>query len=307
MVGRLGSESLPDFLRMHWNSRNKFARKTELFKAIRNKIRDRRHVFNLLNEMDEDVDPYLALTQPEGSEWSSEWKQHARELRMFSVRQPYPMLMAAQRKLNAKDFGKLLRATVVLAFRYNMIGGLPPGDQERVYHKVALTISEGLDANLGVILDSLREIYVGDTAFQAAFAEKSIKTTASRNAKIVRYILCELEKQSSGHDFDIDSSASGIEHVLPQSPTSGWESFQDRDLDNFVYRLANMVMLEAGRSRTIGNKSYTEKRDVLKESVFPLTRSLAEENDTWDPERLEARQRRLAKLAKAVWRVERLS
>ena len=34
MVGRLGSESLPDFLRMHWNSRNAFVRQSDLFKVI---------------------------------------------------------------------------------------------------------------------------------------------------------------------------------------------------------------------------------------------------------------------------------
>ncbi|MFM9118591.1 MAG: DUF262 domain-containing protein, partial [Planctomycetota bacterium] len=40
MVGRLGSESYPDFLRMHWNSRHPFARQAELFKTIRARIQN---------------------------------------------------------------------------------------------------------------------------------------------------------------------------------------------------------------------------------------------------------------------------
>lgn len=65
MVGRLGGESFPDFLRMHWNSRHSFARQTELFKVVRGHIQTREAVFALLREMDEDIDTYLALTQPE--------------------------------------------------------------------------------------------------------------------------------------------------------------------------------------------------------------------------------------------------
>jgi|GEM_PF-4813187 len=81
------------------------------------------------------LDTYLALTQPEGAQWLPEWKTAAQQLRMFSVRQPYPMLMAAKRVLTDPDFGTLLRATVVLTFRYNVIGSQHTGEQERLYNK----------------------------------------------------------------------------------------------------------------------------------------------------------------------------
>lgn len=303
MVGRLGSESFPDFLRMHWNSRQSFARQSELFKVIRHRVQSREAVFALLRDMDEDIDTYLALTQPEGSQWRPEWKQSARELRMFSVRQPYPMLMAARRRLSESDFGGLLRATVVVAFRYNVIGAYHTSEQERVYHTVAMQIHRGEAAALRQVLEALRPVYRGDDAFRADFAEKAIKTTQSRNAKIVRYILCQLEKQASGTDFDPDSPAYTIEHVLPQSPDTGWDAFNDRDLDTFIYRLANMVMLEAGRNRDLANKPYWDKRLVLQQSAISLTRRLAEENVEWNPERLEARQRQLAHIATSIWRI----
>jgi hypothetical protein len=307
MVGRLGSESFPDFLRMHWNSRQGFARQSELFKTIRNRIRTREAVFALLREMDEDIDTYLALTQPEGSQWSPAWKQSAQELRMFSVRQPYPMLMSARRRLTDADFESLLRATVVIAFRYNVIGAQHTSEQERVYHVAALQLHRGDAATVTQVLETLRTVYRSDEAFRADFAEKSIKTTQSRNAKIVRYILCKLERQAGGIDFDADSPAYTIEHVLPQSPEGGWDAFNDRDLDAFVYRLANMVMLEAGKNKDIANQPFADKRPVLQASAIHLTRRLAEENGDWTPERVGARQRQLANLATAVWRVAQLS
>jgi hypothetical protein len=306
MVGRLGQESFPDFLRMHWNSRHAFARQSELFKTIRASIQSREAVFALLREMDEDIDTYLALTQPEGAQWPPACKQSSAELRMFSVRQPYSMLMAARRKLNDADFEGLLRATVVIALRFNVIGAQHTGEQERVYHAAALKLQRGEARTLQDVLEALRPVYRSDEAFRADFAEKSIKTTQSRNAKIVRYLLRKLEKQAGGVDFDPESAAYTIEHVLPQSPGDGWEAFSDRDLETFAYRLGNMVMLESGKNKDLANKPYAEKRPVLLSSGLHLTCELALENEEWTPERIQRRQERLAKLATAVWRVAQL-
>ena len=307
IIGRLGSENFTDFLRMHWNSRRDFCRQAELFKAIRNSIKGRGEVFTLLRDMSDDIDTYLALTQPEGSQWPPAWKQCAQELRMFSVRQPYPMLMAAKRRWREEDFEKLLRYTVILTFRFNVIGSQHTGEQERAYYAVAAKINGGKAPSLADTLETLRPIYRNDETFRADFSEKSIKTTQSRNAKIVRYILNKLEKQEGGTDFDPESSAYTLEHVLPQSPGKGWEAFNDRDLESLVFRLSNMVMLETGRNRDAGNKPYAEKRKVLQESAISLTQKLAEENEDWNPERLNARQRQLAKIAASVWRIAQLS
>lgn len=307
MVDRLGSESFPDFLRMHWNSRNDFARQAELFKVIRAKVQTPKDVFTLLKEMDEDIDTYLALTQPEASEWNGKWKESAQEIRMFSVRQPYPMLMTAKRTLSDTEFGDLLRATVNIAFRYNVIGAQHTGDQERVYHMVAMKMHKKEATNLNEVLAFLRPIYPSDAAFGSDFAEKSIKTSQHRNNKIIRYILQNLEKQNNGHEFSAESDTVTVEHILPQSPQAGWDDFSDRDLESFVYRLANMVPLEKNKNRDLGNKPYNEKRPVLEQSKFKLTKELAEENDVWTPERINARQKKLARLATSIWRIPQLS
>lgn len=307
IVDRLGSESVPEFLRTHWNSRHPLARQSELFKVIRTHITSRADVFTLLREMDEDLDAYLALTQPSGAAWPPQWKAYAQELAMFSVRLPFAMLMAAKRRLSDDDFGALLRATVVITFRYNVIGSLHTGELERVYNAIALRLHRGELTTWSQVSDALRPIYPSDEAFRTYFAEAALKTSQSRNAKIVRYILCQLEKQVSGQDFDYESANYTIEHILPQSPAQGWEAFDDRDLEQFVHRIGNMAMLEAGKNRDLGNRSYAEKRPILQQSVFALTRQLAEENDDWTPERLTAWQRKLARIAAGVWRIDRLS
>jgi hypothetical protein len=123
----------------------------------------------------------------------------------------------------------------------------------------------------------------------------------------MRYILCALEKQASGQDFEFESASYNLEHILPQNPAAGWEAFSDEELDIFVYRLGNMALMESGPNREVGNADYAAKKAAYAVSTFSLTRKVAEENEDWTPSRIEARQRALAKIATSVWRVAQLA
>ncbi len=311
IVSRLSSESFPDFLRSHWNSRKSFVRQSDLFKAIRKKITDRALVFELLRDMESDMDTYLALTNPDISHWNPSLKQNARLLRMLRVRQPFPLLLAAQRKLSEEAFSKVLRSCLVISIRYNTIGGLHTNELERIYNqaaqKINLPVSLGTNLTLHNVIDSLQAIYPSDESFKQSFADKTIRTTDTRNNRVLRYILCELERQSSGNAHDFESDAFSIEHVFPQSPEQNWSQFTDEEAEAMTYRIGNMTLLENKANKQISNASYEVKRPILQNSNFSSTRNLADENAEWTPSRINSRQQKLAKLATAVWRIDQLS
>lgn len=307
IVGRLGTENFPDFLRVHWISRRSFVRAADLFKTVRGQIGGRGGVFELLSGMEEDMDTYLALTSPEASAWPAACREHARTLRMFSVRQPFPLVLAARRALADGDFETLLRGLVTISFRYNVIGNLQTSEQERTYHAVAERISKGDARSLTAILEGLRPVYPADEAFRAAFADKAIGTTQARNARIVRYVLGRLERHEIGADHDFESDAVSLEHVCPQNPQDGWQSFNDDDLGEFLYRLGNMTLLETPANRRIANSEYTVKRDAYLESLYGFTRQIAVENSEWTPARITARQTSMARTATAIWRIGQLA
>ncbi|WMJ07515.1 DUF262 domain-containing HNH endonuclease family protein [Nitrosomonas sp. sh817] len=307
MISRLGSESFPDFLRVHWISRKTSVRQSELFKTIRAQIIDRESVFELLRGMEEDMDTYLALTNPEVSLWAPNLKGFVQNLRMFSVRQPFSLLLAAHRRFSSEDFESLLRSCVMISFRYNVIGSLPTHEQEHVYHSVAQKISNGGLTTAPETLDVMKPIYPNDDKFRGDFSEKILRTTNSRNSRIVRYILCALESQLNGQDYDFESDSITIEHILPQNPASGWSAFNEEEADAMVYRLGNMTLLAKGQNRDLGNAEFTIKKPVLAASNFELTRKVADENLEWTPERIAARQKSMAKIATSVWRIAQLS
>ena len=309
IVDELGSESFPDFLRVYWNSCHKLVRKADLFKTIRRHVTTKEQSFALLRELDRSASIYVALRNPHEPIWKSEERRSLEQLLMFNVRQPMPMLMAAHRQFAEAQhqiFTQLLQAIAVISFRYNVICNLQTQDQEKVYNNVAYKIDSGALTNLRSILDELQSVYPEDAVFKAAFADKELKTTNSRNKKVVRYILFQLEKQVSGQEFDFESAAYNLEHILPENPSEAWSHIDEQNQDKFVYRLGNMTPLEKKPNRAIGNQGYAEKIDTLKASCFKITSDIPENSDRWTETTITTRQAQLAKIATAIWKVDML-
>ncbi len=309
MVGRLGSENFSDFLRIHWNSRNTLARHAELFKTIRNKVKTRDLAFHLIRQMEEDIDTYMALTQPEASGFSSKLKKYILELKLFGVKQPFSFLFACKRKLSDENFEKTLRYCSIISFRYNIIGNRPPNEQERIYNNAAQMVSqsESTDLQMGAILKSLSGMYLSDEEFKSDFIEKILQTNATKGKRIVRYILCSLERAISGIEHDFESDLFNLEHILPENPNQEWHLFNDDQVEALVFRLGNMTLLNSADNREIGNAGFLVKREKYKESDFKITLKIANENAEWNPSRILAHQNWMAKQATSIWRIDQLS
>jgi len=307
IVGLLGSESLPEFLRVYWNSRNRLVRKADLFKTIRSVIDDRGSAFKLVRDLDRQARVYAALRNPDDGSWTAEERAGLSQLQMFNVRQPLALLLAAFDQFSEPDrtgFARLLRAIVVVSMRYNVICGRQSNEQESVYNQVAAGISEQRVSDSRAAVAQLRPVYPEDTEFRAAFTDKTLRTTSSRNRKVARFVLFQIEQQASASSFDFESARYDIEHVLPEHPGEDWQQFDDRQRDACTYRLGNLTLLTAGHNRDAGNAGYAAKRAIYHGSEFAITRKLAEDYDTWTPDKIRSRQAWMARQATAIWRID---
>lgn len=303
LVGVIGNESLPDFLRAYWNSKNRFVRHAELFKRVREQVNNKREVFGLIREVERNAEVYAALPQAEDSLWNHEQSESIKYLRMFNVRQLYPLLLAAYQKLTTDDFTSLLHACCVISFRYNVIGNLATNEQERVYNRVAMQLSSGEIQGLMQVLSSLKSIYVADDKFRNDFTDKVLRTTQARNKRIVRYILFAIERHTSGKEYDFESDLYNIEHIMPVSLDDGWEHIEDRDHEQCLYRLGNMTIINKNVNRDLGNANFETKREAYSKSEFKITQRIGEQNSIWNPDRIVAHQKWLARQATAIWRI----
>ncbi|NCC50459.1 MAG: DUF262 domain-containing protein [Spartobacteria bacterium] len=305
IVGVLGSESFPEFLRAFWNSRNKLVRKAELFKTIRKEIQGKQAAFDLIRSLDSHAHIYAALREPQADHWTGDQRKMLQQLKMFNVRQPLSLLLAAHEAFAEKDdgFNRVLRAVCVISFRYNVICNMQTNEQERVYNDVAVKISRG-NISSKQALDELKRIYPEDAQFKAAFADKELRTTSSRNENVVRFILFSLERHVSHADYDSASDKYSIEHILPEHPGEAWTDYDEHRDEKFIYRLGNMTLMETKPNREIGNQAYPIKKTAYEESPFAITRKIAEDYAEWNTEKIASLQNWMARQATSVWRID---
>jgi hypothetical protein len=142
---------------------------------------------------------------------------------------------------------------------------------------------------------------VDDDQFRADF-EVFRQAVSSKGKKIIRYILCELERQNSGQDLNWSTAEATIEHILPDSLDAHWETlFTEDEHARYVERLGNYTLLEYGKNKGIGQQAFARKSVVFETSQYGLTRALAATGE-WTPAAITERQKRLARLATTVWR-----
>ena len=294
-------DDFPKFLRHFWNSRNPLVRKEGLFKAIRQTIRSREEAFVLLNDLELTAGVYAALEDPNDELWNGnrDIQKRIRELSMFRVTQPYPLLLNAYLKFPTQEFERVLRMSVVVSFRYNVIGGLNPNIQEEVYNRTARGIYSSDLISANQVAEELRAVYPSDEEFSNAFTVKSINTRRSK--RLVRYILFELESQISGIRRSDEEESGSIEHILPENPSEEWnDAFTPEVQGNFIYRLGNLTLLEDSKNREIQNRTYVEKLPMYKTSQYVMTNTI--DYPEWTETQLRSRQHGLARYATAILR-----
>ncbi|MGI8639038.1 MAG: DUF262 domain-containing protein [Pyrinomonadaceae bacterium] len=295
----------PTFLRYYWNSRFDLVRKEQLFKALRRSISDAEQAFALLDDLEEYAAVYIALKNPNDELWAGnkEIRRRISELKLFNVTQPYPLLLTTYFKLPG-EFETVLRFCSVIAFRYNIIGGLNPNKQEQAFHQVAKRVYEGQITNSYQIAQELQGIYPSDEDFSHTFLTKQVNTKSKK--KLARYILYSLENQIAGTDRGYEDEFGTIEHILPENPTMEWEQFfPQAEQENYIYRLGNLTLLESSKNNLCGTKLFDDKKAVYKESQYKTTNTI--DYSEWSPTQVRLRQDESAKIATTVWRISQIS
>lgn len=133
-----------------------------------------------------------------------------------------------------------------------------------------------------------------NTVFRDSFITRNLY-----GRKITPYILTEynnsLGSDGIGGDFE-------IEHVLPQSPDSSWDSFLKETRESVVNNIGNLTLLSVKMNRDVSNGPYALKRAKFSnESRFRVTRDLGDDNEFWTKESIIDRANKIADWALLRW------
>lgn len=305
ILDKLKDDNVSSYLRAYWGSSREFVREKDLFKVIKEGISDRAKAFEFLRELEYSLDDYVSLSHPDDSGWPKEDKENVKLLKMFNVRLPFPLLMAAKKTIPS-EFSTILDTIVKVTFRYNTILNGQANEKERTYSRVAIGISRGDLTKANDVILALKSVYPGDAEFKAAFKVKDMDTSNSRKKNIAKYILRKIEAAHSANAEIADSSAITIEHVIPINFSQNWHQTSGQDYTSLIYRIGNMILLEETLNREAGNSNFDVKKVSYSRSQFSLAKTIST-NDSWGGEEVEKLQNELADLALKIWSVSQLS
>ncbi len=299
IVTIIGTEDLVDFIRYYWNSRNPLVRKVDLYREIKKENDTPEKVNKLLIDLLNSAYIYSALNNPNDDYWGGDEKisEHLRSIKLFKLKQPLVPLLIGKEVLDDKQFKHLLAYCVAFSFRYNIICDLSANEQEYFYNELAQNIKK----NKKISGEDFKKLYPSNEVFSSNFEKKELAYN-TQNAKLIKYILCSIERVISGDNtIPLFSQSITVEHILPQDPKSNCLK-SEKDHKRLVNKLGNFTLLSRSEQKDADNKCFDKKYPVYQKSNYKITSSIVGTSQNgWDEEMILQRQQNLCKKAKSVW------
>jgi len=303
IVEQLGENNFTDFIRYHHNMHYPLVQKRLLFKSIKQIVNKPKMATEYLDSLKKYSQIYSALLNPFDEWWArhdenyKEVKHYLEAFKLFGLKQPFQILMAAFNKFPAQEFILTLKYIYVLSMRYNIICHFSPNKQEQRYNQIAMKISAGEFNRASHIKNSreFKELYPDDNDFVSKF--EYYKMSSRSSAKKIRFLLAEIENNLGRKTNYLNTT---LEHVCPYNPDQNWQQEFGDGINDITDRLGNLILLD---SDELNRKNFAEKKNFYSNSNFRLAEKVAEYK-IWDLATLNDYQQWLAEQAAQTWRAD---
>lgn len=291
------------YIRYHWSSKYGLTREKELFDAIKRKVNNSNLVITYLSELENDVNSYLALLNPNHNFWNSYsdachiYLKHLLELRLFQNR---PLLLSIIKRFAKKDIENAFKFIVSWGVRNLITGIVGSGTIEKEFSQQAKLINEGDIKTIQALRKSVLNKIPTDDTFKKQFKIASV----SKNY-LARYYLSEIEKKyhkTKEQETSKDTEKVNLEHILPEKPDlkKDWNDFSEDEHKTFYKRIGNLTLLDKDLNSKQKSASFSDKKKFYKSSEILISKSLASYR-SWDKNIIEKRQEEFSEKAVEIW------
>lgn len=281
-------------------------RDREVLNRVKKEINSQQRAIEFLDLLANSATDYAAILNPNHQKWNDYGETTRRHILTINhhlrVEQIRPLVFAVAKHFSVKEAKKAFRLFVNWSVRFLVVGGRG-GLLDRNYAIVAQQVGNEQVKTAKDLAKAMQDVVPTDATFEAAFSEARV----SQNF-LARYYLRALElkvKQDPEPELipNEEQEVINLEHVLPENPGSNWPGIDPEVASAFYRRLGNLVLLQATKNSMIGNASFAEKKAVLKDSVYKLTKSVAAKRQ-WGVAEITERQKQLATLAVQTWSID---
>lgn len=185
--------------------------------------------------------------------------KHAKELLdTLNIDYSIPLMLAAAKRFQTDDeqLSRFIQATRDFCFRFLTIGS---NSVSKLQHEIGRhsQLLRNTSNTPQTILDSLKST-ASDSLFKSQFSTAKIKLN-----KHAFYVMESIENHissSAGLAAFTQGPTQHLEHIMPKRPGSHWPHIDMDRHEEFLYRIGNLVALEADINKHIKNKSFAEKQ-----------------------------------------------
>ncbi|GAB4451840.1 MAG: DUF262 domain-containing protein [Bacteroidia bacterium] len=293
------------YIKHYWFVNYSFVResKNELYKEIKNKINNPTQVATFVNNLNNDIDIYLAILNPNSSFWNdfeNICRNYIETLNYFNLEQYRPLVFSILKKFQPPEVKKSLKLIVSWLVRNLIVGGLGGGTLEKTYADKAHEIFSGKITTADELRSSLISVIPQDESFKEQF-----KIATVSKAKYARYYLSAIENYNRGNDHpelivNLNPDSVNLEHILPENPENNYPSFTEELHSAYYKRIGNLTLMKTKENNNFKNSKFSNKKKKYQESELWITNSLAN-YDEWNIDAINKRQNELAELAINTW------
>lgn len=291
------------FLLHWWLSTEEYVAARKLFQAMKRDIRNMSEATKRLESLEADAALYRVIQFPGSGRWtrdSQAIRDSLQGLVTFGVTQPDPLLLTLMRlhrdnKVAQKHIKPAFEAIERYHFQSTAIAAeSSSGGVSAMYARFARELSRAATKEERRIkVSELRRVLSNrapsEEQFNTGFTSLTFTNDYTREKRLIQYIFTRIHVSQ----FSVRLNAPTIEHLAPQSG----------DLQPVEYgNIGNLFLFDEALNQKLADKPFDQKKLILlsHRNGYDLDDVLAA--DTWGPVEIQARARRLAKLARqTLW------
>lgn len=258
---------------------------------------------------------YNKLLNP-SNETDVEIQRELRSIKQLEINVSYPFLLPVYddyitNYIDKNTFIEVLRLIQSYTWR-RFIVGLPTN----ALNKIFMTLYTDVDRSnylksieKALIKKRSSQRFPNNIEIEAGLKDKDLYNTQAKNKL---YYFEQMEHYKNPERVDLSSADITIEHIFPQNPDAKWKTDiteEDYKLfsEKYLNTIANLTL--SGNNLALGNKQFSEKRDMNKEEgrqgyVFSnlWMNEALKTKEVWNIEELEERFKLLYNRYTSIWK-----
>jgi hypothetical protein len=314
MLERMGTKiDTKIFIRHMWVSKYGDLKKTDLFTALKDLIKEKKIVsLDLAHTCHEECDNYATIVNANEVDLGKDAARHVASLiGALDIQPALPILLSTYKAFDLPDFDKVVKWVIVYAVRYAVFGNQDPSGMEKVLFELARTVRAKMDvpdkdkpAATKTCLAHIKDVLVKNAPSNEDTEKAAAKVVFEKDPSTAGYVLGRIANLIQSPTKEVVVDEVNVEHIYPRSPKKDeWGGKKNQDvLRPYTWHIGNLTIYGKRINNRSGNEEFSVKRDDYeKKSSVLMTNNIAKYYKDWDDNSIIKRAEYLAKQAVAIW------